>query len=451
MRTRLIILLLFVLTGIHAQTPPRFSFLRYNDDFSYLATEKHEDIYYKMKYIRVGKNSDNYLSTGGEIRYQYINTINEKWGDDSNGSDGYFMARYLAHVHLHTKYIRLFFQLQSSFAYSKADVSPVDENPLDVHQFFADVVFTKHFFLRAGRQEILFGSRRLVGVREGPNSRLAFDGWSIIFKSENNSNQLFYVHPVANRPQFFDDNFNRNAKLWGNYTVVNNVPLIQNIDLYYLGLYKSNASFNDASGKEVRHSVGTRIWKNKGNLTYNFETVYQFGKMAGKTISAWTVSSQTNYQFNNIKFSPTVGLKTEIISGDRHANDNSLETFNPLYPRGAYFGLVALIGPSNLFDIHPSLDFNLSSRVSAGIDYDFFWRWSINDGIYAPNVQLVYSGQNLDEKFIGTQLAANLNFDVNPFLSLTAEAAWFDAGPFLKEAGTGKDYYYGAVTAQFKF
>lgn len=455
MKTSIIILLLFVLTGIHAQTPSHFSFLRYDDHFSYLENENHEGLYYKMKYIPVGQNRENYLSTGGEVRYQYINTYNEKWGDDLNGSDGYLMARYLAHAHLYTRYIRLFFQLQSSFAYSKPDVSPVDENPLDVHQLFTEVIFIQQqdsqLFFRLGRQEMLFGSQRLVSVREGPNSRLAFDGGIVTYASANTNNCLFYTHLVANRSGVFDDHFNTAAKLWGNYLVLKNIPFFKNIDLYYLGLYKKQAAFNDASGKEVRHSTGIRIWKNKGSWQYDFEAVYQFGEMAGKIINAWTLSSNTSYQFSNIKFSPVAGLKTEIISGDRHANDNKLETFNPLYPKGAYFGLVALIGPSNLFDVHPSLKININKRITTGIDYDFFWRWSTNDGIYAPNVQLLYESQGLSEKFIGTQLAADINYDVNGFLSLTAEAAWFNAGPFIKEAGTGKDYYYGALTAQFKF
>ncbi|QEE50820.1 hypothetical protein FUA48_14905 [Flavobacterium alkalisoli] len=455
MKITAIILFLLIITGVQAQKTPVFHSLRYNDDFGYLVTDSTSSFYKKIKYLPLGNNTNNYISSGGEIRFQYINTINEKWGDDSTGNDGYLMTRYLAHLHLHTKYIRLFFQLQSSFAYSKIDVSPVDENPLDVHQLFADVVFMQQqnseVFFRFGRQEILFGSQRLVSVREGPNSRLAFDGGTITYTSANTTNCLFYTHPVANRPEVFDDRFNTDAKLWGNYLVLKNIPFLQNIDLYYLGLYKKQAAFNDASGKEVRHSTGIRIWKNKGSWQYDFEAVAQFGKMEDKTISAWTLSSNTSYRFSNIKFSPVAGLKTEIISGDRHADDNKLETFNPLYPRGAYFGLVALIGPSNLFDIHPSLEININKRITAGIDYDFFWRWSTNDGIYAPNVQLLYDGQGLSEKFIGTQLAADINFDVNAFLSLTVEGAWFNSGPFIKEAGTGKDYYYGAFTAQLRF
>jgi hypothetical protein len=40
---------------------------------------------------------------------------------------------------------------------------------------------------------------------------------------------------------------------------------------------------------------------------------------------------------------------------------------------------------------------------------------------------------------------------MNSFLTFSVEGAWFDAGSFLKEVGSGKDYFYSAVTAQFKF
>jgi catechol 2,3-dioxygenase-like lactoylglutathione lyase family enzyme len=64
-----------------------------------------------------------------------------------------------------------------------------------------------------------------------------------------------------------------------------------------------------------------------------------------------------------------------------------------LYPKGAYFGLAALIGPSNLFDIHPSIDLELTDRLNWGMDYDIFWRLSKHDGIYAPNMSVIYAGK----------------------------------------------------------
>lgn len=104
-----------------------------------------------------------------------------------------------------------------------------------------------------------------------------------------------------------------------------------------------------------------------------------------------------------------------------------------------------------MFDIHPSVDLELSDKWRLGTDYDIFWRWSVNDSLYAPNMQLLYSGLGTNESFIGTQLSANIEYAPNPFLSFTLESVWFNAGNFLKEAGAGKDYFYAAFTGRIRF
>jgi len=451
-----VILLLVIILGISAsaQQTPDFKKMRYDDVF-YREPDSTRNTYNKIKYIPLGQDSAYYASVGGDIRYQYIVTKNNKWGDESDTADGYLLSRYLFHTDIHLDRFRVFAQFQSSLANSLPDPSPVDENTADIHQLFADVNLLgrqeTNLVVRVGRQEMLYGSQRLIGVREGPNSRLAFDGANVLLNKDNFKSDVFYTHPVANVPGAFNDKFNENAKLWGSYNVFNAVPFIQNIDLYYLGLWKRNSDFDGTEGRELRHSIGTRIWKNNGNWKYDFEAVFQFGKHAGTSLRAYTLSSNSSYTFQDVKLQPTLGLKTELISGDKHADDNRIQTFNPLYPRGAYFGLVALIGPSNLYDIHPSIDLALTKNLNFGIDYDMFWRWSINDGLYAPNMQLLYSGQGTNKSFIGTQLGSNIEYDPNPYLSFVLEGSWFDAGAFLKEAGTGKDYLYAAFTAQLKF
>ena len=452
--TFFLLLLLGIIFSANAQQKPVFQRLRYEDDFTYLKADSIKTLYERIKYIPLGKNDKYYASIGGEARLQYTYTVNNKWGDEAD-DDGYLLSRYLFHANVQLGIFRTFFELQSSLANGKTDPSPVDENQLDIHQAFLDIDFIKEeneqLTLRSGRQEMMYGSQRLIAVREGPNSRLAFDAVKLFYKKNNWQSDAFFTHPIANKQGTFNDSFNENAKFWGSYTVIHKVPFIQNIDLYYLGLWKSRSVFDDAIGEENRQSIGTRIWKNKGTWKYDFEGVYQFGNINQKTISGWTLSSFACYTFENIKYTPEIGLKTEIISGDKSSGDAHLQTFNPLYPRGAYFGLVALIGPSNLIDVHPSINFSLSEKWTLGIDYDIFWRQTLSDGIYAPNMQLLYSGKNTTERFIGSQLISNVNYDMNNHLGFTLETGWFNAGSFLKEVGSGKDYFYAALTAQFKF
>ncbi len=438
-----------------AQQTPLFKSLRYKDDFSYLKTDTLKSDYDKLKFTPLNNSKTAYISFGGEVRFQYFNIKNEEWGDVPDDQDGYILSRYLAHADFQTSHFRLFFQLQSSNANSRINPNVIENNPLDIHQAFLDLTISpdkkEKLLFRVGRQELSYGSQRLIAVREVPNSRLAFDGMKIIWNKKDIKSDLFYAFPVINQSKIMDDHLNSDTKFWGSYTVINQSPILSNIDVYYLGLYKNKVVYDDGSGKETRHSTGLRIWENSGNWNYDFEGVFQFGKVGDLNSKAWTISSNTSYQFKNIKYSPKVGLKSEIISGNKSYNDKSIETFNPLFPKGAYFGQAALIGPSNLFDIHPSIDFEIHPKIVWIIDYDAFWRFSKNDGIYAPNTQLIYTGKESKEKFIGSQFTTEFIYQHSAHLLLKAEATYFNAGKFIEESGTGKNTVVGVITTQFKF
>jgi hypothetical protein len=441
----------------NSQTIAPFRQLRYEEDYSMLKSDTTANWYRCLKFNALSKNRETYLGAGGEIRYQYQWFKNENWGESPPDNDGFLLTRYLIHADLHAgKHFRTFVQLQSSFANGKAEPpSAVDENQLDLHQGFADLSILLHpsrsLTLRLGRQELLYGSQRLVAVRDGPNNRQSFDAAKLLYTGRYWKADLFFSHYVHSRQLIFDDGFNKDTKFWGAYFVYNKAALLKNIDLYYLGLWRNNATFDEGHGKELRHSIGSRIWGALFNWRYDIEGLYQFGNFSDGKIRAWTFSVNAGYKFNHIKFEPEAGIKTELISGDAAYDDNKLQTFNPLFPKGAYFGLVSLIGPANLMDLHPSLSMNLTKRLLLNIDCDIFWRYSKHDGIYGPNVALIYTGQNSSHKSIGRQYATDLVYTPNNFLYLRGEFTWFKAGDFLKDAGPGKDILFTAFTAQLKF
>lgn len=449
----LIVLLPF---KIFSQEIPAFKPLRYDEDYGNLRNDSSHQWYRMMKFNALSKDKNSFVSFGGETRFQYFYAHNEMWGDAPKDSNGYVLTRLLFHADLHAgKAFRTFIQLQSSIAGSRIDPNPVEDNPLELHQGFIDLVpvdrAKSKLIFRVGRQELSYGSQRIIAVRDNPNNRQSFDAAKVVFLTHNYKIDGFYAHYVAAKDGIFDDRFNKNTKLWGGYIVRNKIPVIENIDIYYLGLWKKEAVFNDGDGKELRHSFGSRIWGNKQNWRYDIEGLYQFGKFAAKNISGWTTSINTSYMFNEVALKPELGLKTEIISGDKKVADDKLQTFNPLFPRGAYFGLAALIGPVNLVDIHPSVSLNFSEKVKLDIDYDIFRRQKTADGIYAANVSLIYPDKNSQGKKIGNQLAGSLGYTPNNFLFFRAELTWFNAGPYLKSVGTGKDILFTGVTAQLKF
>jgi len=456
MKNIILLVVIFASCTCLAQDAP-FKQLRYDENYLSLARDTSSNWYHRLKFTPVSNDKATYFSFGGEVRYQYFHFDNEDWGAAPADKDGFVLTRYLGHVDFHAgKHFRAFVQLQSSLANGEKETpSPVDQNVLDLHQAFVDFWRSLNnghdLTLRIGRQELSYGSQRLVAVREAPNNRQSFDAAKVMYGSKNVKLDVFYSHYVQAKPNIFDDAFNNATQFWGAYAAFVKIPVVQNFDLYYLGIHKKTASFDDGRGTEPRHSVGARIWEATPTWQYDVEGLYQFGDFAACTISAWTLSANISYTFYQNKLKPQVGLKTEAISGDKNYSDGRLNTFNPLFPKGAYFGLAALIGPANLLDAHPYIQFNLSKKLLFATDYDLFWRMNRNDGLYAVNGKIIYSGKQGTSKQIGRQLGTALEYTPNKYLYFRQELTWFSAGDYLKEAGPGKDILMTGSTITLKF
>lgn len=133
------------------------------------------------------------IKTGGYFRWSEEWFNHPNFGQGVNQSQGYFLQRYLAHVDIQDKEnnIRWYFQLKySEIADKYGSLSPLDQDDGDFHQ-----VFFENEHARIGRQEVILGSALLIGVREGPNSRLSFDGAKIFSKSDQQW-EFFAGHPV---------------------------------------------------------------------------------------------------------------------------------------------------------------------------------------------------------------------------------------------------------------
>ena len=120
------------------------------------------------------------VSAGGQVREQYEWFANEEWGAEVPDANGYLLQRYMFHVDAQlSRNVRLYGELKSGIEVGRAGgPRPPDEDHLDLHQGFVDLSFGP-VTVRAGRQELAFGSQRLVSVREGPNMRQTFDAGKV--------------------------------------------------------------------------------------------------------------------------------------------------------------------------------------------------------------------------------------------------------------------------------
>jgi hypothetical protein len=274
----------------------------------------------------------------------------------------------------------------------------------------------------------------------------------LILRSGKWRTDFFATKPVETNVGYFDDSPDHRRSFWGVYaTGPSSVLRRGNIDLYYFGLDRKQATFDQGSGREQRHSIGARLWGFPKPWDYNFESVFQWGRFGSGDIRAWTVASDTGYTFESRRFTPRLGLKADIASGDRNPNDHTLQTFNALFPKGAYFSEADLIGPANFIYLHPSVTLALTKRLLLTPEADALWRESLNDGIYGIALNLLRTGRLSRARYIGTQAFTKVEFQVDHHTSLFCEYLHFFPGPFLEQTPPGRNVNYVTAWVAYKF
>jgi hypothetical protein len=95
-------------------------------------------------------------------------------------------------------------------------------------------------------------------------------------------------------------------------------------------------------------------------------------------------------------WTPRIGVQADVVSGDAGHRGGSLGTFNPLFFKAGYFNDSSLIRPSNIVDIHPTVQFSPTNSLLITIGSDVIWRYETKDGVYGPsgNVELPAGGHS---------------------------------------------------------
>jgi len=437
---------------------PQYRYLRSEEDYSYLKNPAcRTDRFDPAKYIPLKSAPEWFASLGGEIREDVEYSSNPRWGQLTQGP-AYSLQRFMVHADLHLgERFRFFTQFKSGLENDReGGPRPIDEDKLDVNQAFLDLTILSAeknaITLRTGRQELAFGSRRYVSAREGPNVHQTFDGFRLIVSSSAWTASLLATKPVQTNRGFFDDYPESSQTFWGLYASgpLADIPGL-NLDLYYLGLDRKRARFEQGVGREQRHSAGARLWGKRGFWDEDFEAIYQWGRFGSGGIQAWSVESETGYAFGALGTKPRVALKADVASGDHDPNDNGLQTFNPLFPRGLYHQLVDLNGHVNFLDLDPTLVLHPLTRLSLTADWGFFWHESLRDGLYSVGGFFIRPGTGSSARYIGSQPSLIGEWRIQRHLTAVFIYTHFAPGPFLHQTGPARTVNYGSVWFDFKF
>ena len=442
--------------------PPAYNMFRAEENYSYLNDKEFNpyetDYLDVIKFIPLNKKKNVSLSLGGEIRprMEYFN--NRNWMEED---EIFYSQRLSLHANFNlTKYVRVFGEVYHGFVSREKEFTQSDQ--LDVHQGFIALKIPindkQNLDIRFGRQEMTLGSARLLGLREGPNIRRTYDMGRVIYYQKSIKIEVFYGKEVKAEFGVFDNEFNlfnnssMNPELWGLYSQFEIKNDIGKNELYYLDFRSPTSFYNDATGEDKRHTIGLRRFGKIGkSWRYNTEIIGQFGETGGKNVTAWAFETDWHYVFYKMKLQPELGLKLDIISGDKENGDDQIQSFNPMFTNPAYFSLAGTIAPVNIIEFHPSLSLIPTEKMKIYIEWASFYRFSKNDGVYAPPRFLAREGQTTDESLIGHQLGLKYELVIDRHLFFFLELSYFLAGKFLEKTGQAENIFHVAPTLSYKF
>ena len=441
--------------------PKNLPLTTYDEQVQYLATpDCRTGLLDSIQFIPLSRENENYyLSLGFWIRERGEYVSNPNWSDKPAGN-AYLMQRYFLHTDLHLgERFRFFGELASSLVNGRngGPRPSLDEEKMYIHQGFFDLGLWKSgrdsLTLRAGRQEMAFGSQNLVSTRDGRNIRRSLDGARLTWVKGDWTVDLLAARPTLEDSDYFDNPPNHSQSFWAAYTVHPFRFLPHgNIDLYYMGLDNKSVAFDGkGAGREQRETIGTRLWGTTEHWDYNHEFTFQWGWFRSGDIRAWAVSTEHGYRLEQAPLSPRFGLRAVAFSGDQNPSSRNVGTFNSIYEKGPYFSYAELFARRNLVALQPSADLQLTKTVSLKFNPAFFWRESTSDGLYSVGNAVIVPGSKSNARFIATQASAQLQWRTTRNLTWFTEYGHFFAGDFLKQSTPGKSINYWTGWLDIRF
>ena len=449
--------LLDEIRGNELQAPPKYPYPRVSPIFasnadinwSYLKDPNNAQHDYAdfLKFMPIADGVT--FTTGGEFRYRFMNEINTN-GRTTGTTDAYNLFRQRIYGDL---WIHDWLRVYGEFLYAdttgrKIAPAATDVDRGDILNLFADVRLFKFgekdnpVYFRAGRQELCYGSQRLISGLDWVDTRRTFEGFKAFTRTEKWDFDVFSVGPVVPpRAGKFDsaDHNQLFSGAWFTYRP----QAGQNVDLYYLNLDNTNllaaVGNGGVPGNYNVSTLGARYAGVAKNWLWDLEGMLQAGHYSNQSIVAKAFAADVGYQFSDCPWNPQFWVGYEYASGDPEPqNSGTRRTFNQMFPFGHYyFGFADLVGRQNINDYFVQNVLYPAKWLTMTTQFHVFRLDSDKDALYGPGGNVVRqdktgrAGNN-----VGNELDVMSNIHVSNHSDVLVGYSYLWAGSFLKNTAT---------------
>jgi len=461
-----------LLTHQYRENPPPFGYNRFalyffpffDADFRYVEDPKKNkdiDCLEKLHRVHLGCGDDWLFGTGGEFTYRLSNEINSRGTGKDNRYD-------LTRVRLfgdlwYRDLFRIYIEGISAQSFNQ-DLKPlpIDRDYLDLLNLFIDLkIFQEDggvpWYLRGGRQQLAFGSQRLISPLVWVNTMRTFEGVRGFRHGEKFDADLFWVQPVIPNATRFDsvDRGQNFAGAWTTYRPNKDTTW----DLYYLFLDNNNkykitptsafpgpitsTPFSSGSlaidGPYNVHTLGTRFTGDYHNFLYDFEPMLQLGRRQHSDIIAGASASGVGWHFKEAPWNPVVWAYYDWASGSNNPLAGQLSTFNQLFPFGHYYlGWMDFVGRQNIQDYNLHLWLYPTKWITTQLQYHLFRLANPHDALYGGGgAPLRFDPTGNSGRDVGQEIDFITNFHLTRHQDILLAYGHLFFGDFLRNTGPG--------------
>lgn len=319
--------------------------------------------------------------------------------------------------------------------------------------------------MKIGRQILSYGDERLVGAFDWNNIGRTFDAVKFTYQQRSWSVDVFAASVVNIRRDEFNpsdllngNETDRGQVFAGTYLTTRALPF-QTTDVYAFYLHqngsKSAAPPNDDTNFAT---IGTRAKgdpKKLKGFEYDFEGAFQAGEVSGRRLTAFAVHGGAGFNFD-LPWKPRIHAEYNYGSGDSDPNDDTIETFQNLFPTNhKFYGYMDLFSWQNIST--PAIAFRVSpcETVSMQLGGQWYWLASNEDAWYRANgttrVRPVNAIAQDADNYVGAEIDFTVTYAPTKWLSFLAGYSRFFAGDYLKSTGPSDDADFGYIQTTLEF
>ncbi|WP_149496563.1 alginate export family protein [Roseiconus lacunae] len=377
------------------------------------------------------------LSTGGEFWTRYAHEHNSRLTDTTNEFTIGHIRQYLDFAYGDSLRVYGEYVWADSWGEDLPSVPP-DVDRGDILDLFVDVnlgeLAGKPVYVRGGRQELLFGSQRLVTPLPWANKRHSFDGFRVFRQGTKVDFDAFWTKYVPPRATEFDsaDDNQTFAGLWGTHRPKKG----EFRDLYYLFFDNKNESTSLGINRSPfqTHTVGSRWAGSNEGLLWDFEGAFQFGQQNQGDLTAAMATLGLGKNFGNCVASPTFWIYYDYASGDDDPTSSTSHTFQQQFPFGHYYlGWMDLVGRQNIHDLNAHLYLYPSNWITTWVQYHRFYLAEERDALYnAGGVPYRRDVTGSSGNDVGDEIDLVINFHLTKYSDLLVSYNKLFGGRFLE-------------------